>query len=57
MGISQELASVPASSIPTQEDARNAKSDVLLRKSDGYLLGECTWQNRSRAASRERTDF
>jgi dUTPase len=32
MGISQELASIPASSIPTQEDARNAKSEVLLEE-------------------------
>jgi deoxycytidine triphosphate deaminase len=32
MGISQELASVPASSIPTQEDARNAKSNILLEE-------------------------
>lgn len=39
MGISQELASVPASSIPTQEAARNAKTVALLDEIRRIPLG------------------
>jgi deoxycytidine triphosphate deaminase len=39
MGISQELASVPASSIPTQEDARYAKIHVLLEEIGRIPIG------------------
>ena len=49
MGISQELASVPASSIPTQEDARSAKSNVLLEEIRRIPFGEALAESISRS--------